>query len=76
MLVGMKLLGMLRWGGTVFCTSVLVTVVRIYQAKHNFTSAHKAAFYTLTLALTLGLGLNFFVSAGLLALLNITLEQF
>ena len=65
MLVGMKLHVMLgRWGLTVFVTSVLVAVVSIYQAKHNFTSAHKAAFYTLTVALTLVLGLNFSVSAG------------
>ena len=59
------LLGMfLRWGGTVLSTVLLVAVVKIYQAKHNFTSAHKASFSIIMLALTLFLGLNFFVSAN------------
>ena len=53
-----------RLGLTVFFTSVLVAVVGIYQAKHDFTLADKAAFYTLTVSLTLVLGLNFFMSAG------------
>ena len=53
-------------------TVLLVAVVKIYQAKHNFPSAHKASFNIIMLALTLFLGLNFFVSAKSLASLNIS----
>lgn len=60
---------LLRWAGTMLLTMLLVAVVKVYQAKHNFTSAHKAAFGIIMLALTLLLGLNFFVSATWPALL-------
>ena len=69
-------LGMfLRLCGTVLLTVLLVVVVNIYQAKHNFTSAHKAAFGILMLALALFLGLNFLVSASQLALLDVLIPH-
>lgn len=57
-----RFLGLLaRWIGTAFFTTLIVATVAIYQAKDNFTSAHKAAYNTIMLVLALFLGLNFFV---------------
>ena len=53
-----------RWVGTVLFTALIVATVKIYQTKGSFSSAHKAAFNTIMVALTLLLGLNFFVSAS------------
>lgn len=51
-----------RWlATTTFITFVLATL-RIYQNKENFTSHQKANFNVLITALSLCLGLNFFVS--------------
>ena len=51
-----------RWIGTASLVALLVATLEIYKAKGYFTSAHKAVFNVLTVALTLALGLNFFVS--------------
>ena len=53
-----------RWIGTASFVALLVATLKIYEAKGYFTSAHKAAFNVLTVALTLALGLNFFVSTN------------
>ena len=44
-----------RWLGTAFLTALLISTVKIYQAKGNFTSTHKTAFMTIMLALMLNL---------------------
>lgn len=46
---------------TVFITFVLATL-KIYQKKGNFTAHQKTNFNIIITALSLGLGLNFFVS--------------
>ena len=51
-----------RWLCTVVVTALVFTTAQIYHAKGNFTSAHKAAFHTVMVSLTLLLGLNFYVS--------------
>lgn len=55
------LLLLLRWLTTTFLTALQVATAKIYQAKGNFTSAQKAAFNAITLALALLLALNFLV---------------
>ena len=51
----------LRWTFTMSLILSIVAVVKVYRAKHSFTSAQKAGFNVVMLALTLLLGLNFFV---------------
>ena len=52
---------LLRWVATAFFTALQIMTVKIYQAKGNFTSAQKSAFYLIMLGLALLLSLNFLV---------------
>ena len=53
--------GSIRWLGTaIFVTFVLATL-KIYQDEGNISSAQKVTFNSIATALSLGLGLNFFV---------------
>ena len=50
-----------RWLGTVVISILLVLVLRIYSTKGNFTSNDKNVFNVIITALSVGLGINFFV---------------
>lgn len=50
-----------RWLGTVLGSGLLVSVFRIYERKGNFTPHDKNVFNVIVTALSVGVGINFFV---------------
>jgi hypothetical protein len=50
-----------RWIGTAILISSILVTIKSYESKGNITSAEKATFNVTVTALSLGLGLNFFV---------------
>ena len=55
------------WLLTITLSAFICVTIKIYQSRRNFTSVHKHTFNTITTALILVLGLNFFVSHHFLA---------
>lgn len=55
----------LRWLGTVIFIGFIIATLKIYEAKGNFPADQKVTFNTILTALSLGLGLNIFVSCNL-----------
>jgi hypothetical protein len=53
-----------RWVLTVIFICLVVATVKIYQDKGVITRTQKNTFNMITVALSLGLGINFFVSQG------------
>ena len=53
---------------TIVLSAFIFAAIKIYQSKGNFTSAQKHTFNTISTALVLALGLNFFVGRHRLAL--------
>ena len=51
-----------RWLGTVAFVALIVVTLKIFQDKGNFSHNSKYLFNTIITGLSLGLGLNFFVS--------------
>ncbi len=51
----------IRWLGTVVISALIVSVLRIYKSKGNFTPNDKNAFNVIITGLSVGLGINFFV---------------
>ena len=52
----------IRWIGTLIFVAFMLATLKVYQDKGNFSHDQKYAFNTIVTALSLGLGLNFFVS--------------
>lgn len=50
-----------RWIGTVALSALLISVIRIYERKGNFTRKDKDTFNIIVTGLSVGLGINFFV---------------
>jgi hypothetical protein len=55
-----------RWIGTVVFSIFVITTLKIYEDKGNISPGQKATFNVIITALSLGLGLNFFVSQATL----------
>lgn len=55
----------IRWLGTVLLSVLLVATVWIYQNKGNFTRYDKNVFNVIVTGLSVGLGINFFVSLAI-----------
>lgn len=55
-------LGSIRWLGTAIFVAFVLATFKVYEDKGIITSAQKVRFNAVTTALSLGLGLNFFVS--------------
>ena len=51
----------IRWIGTLIFVAFMLATLKVYQDKDNFSHGQKYAFNTIVTALSLGLGLNFFV---------------
>ena len=52
----------LRWLGTVLLSALLMMTIKIYQDKGNFAHQDKLLYNVIITGLSVGLGLNFFVS--------------
>ena len=50
-----------RWLGTVALSALLISVIRIWGSKGNFTREDKNSFNIIVTGLSVGLGINFFV---------------
>ena len=57
------------WLLTIILSAFICVAIKTYQSRGNFTSVQKHTFNTITMALTLVLGLNFFVSRHSLAMI-------
>lgn len=51
----------IRWIGTLIFVAFMLSTLKIYEDKDNFSHKQKYAFNTIVTGLSLGLGLNFFV---------------
>ena len=58
----------IRWIGTLIFVAFMLATLKGYQDKDNFSHDQKYAFNTIVTALSLGLGLNFFVGQHLTSL--------
>ena len=54
-----------RWLGTLVFVASMLATLKFYQKKDNFSREQKYVFDTIVTALSLGLGLNFFVGRHL-----------
>ena len=52
----------LRWLGTIILSALLMMTMKIYQDKGNFAHQDKLLYNVIITGLSVGLGLNFFVS--------------
>ena len=55
----------IRWIGTLIFVALMLATLKVYHDKDNFSHDQKYAFNTIVTALSLGLGLNFFVGQHL-----------
>lgn len=53
-----------RWFGTVIFVGFILATLKIFENQGNFSNGSKHLFNTIITALSLGLGLNFFVGLG------------
>ena len=58
----------IRWIGTLIFVAFMLATLKIYHDKGNFSHDQKYTFNTIVTALSLGLGLNFFVGQHLASL--------